>query len=203
MSSPRPLVRLMATRPHRNLQAALTIAALLVAVCSATAQQPPGSDTSPAVSDFNTRIARYMQMRSTAPAATNRKSSGSPDKLVQERQAITDRILEARPHAKQGDIFAPQIASYFRHQIAATLAGPEGPRIRTSFRHAEPVRGRLQVNQHYPGRVPLQSTPPSLLMNLPQLPKDLEYRFVGRDLVLRDVGANLIVDFIPNVLPQS
>jgi hypothetical protein len=199
----RPRVRRMATSLHRCLRAASTIAALLFAVCSTTAQQPAASGKSAPVSDFNTRIGQYMKLRSTAPAATNRKSSGSSDKLVQERQAITDRILEARPHAKQGDIFAPSIASYFRQQIAATLSGADGRRIRTSFRHAEPVRGRLQVNQHYPGRVPLQSMPPSLLMNLPQLPKDLEYRFVGRDLVLRDVGANLIVDFIPNALPRS
>jgi len=198
--SQRPPVWLMVTNlPHTWA----TIAALLFAVCSMTEQQPTASDKSAPVSDFNARVAHYMELRSTAPAATNRKSSGSPDKLVQQRNTVSDRILEARPHAKQGDIFAPKIASYFRQQIAATLSGPDGPRIRTSFRHAEPVRGRLQVNQHYPGHVPLQSTPPTLLMNLPQLPKDLEYRFVGRDLVLRDVGANLVVDFIPNALPQS
>jgi hypothetical protein len=28
----------------------------------------------------------------------------------------------------------------------------------------------------------------------------MEYRVVGKDLVLRDVDANLIVDFIPNAI---
>jgi hypothetical protein len=41
------------------------------------------------------------------------------------------------------------------------------------------------------------------LLRLPQLPKEVEYRFVGRDLILRDVAANLIVDFLPNAVPQS
>ena len=41
--------------------------------------------------------------------------------------------------------------------------------------------------------------PPSLLLNLPKLPKELEYRFVGRELILRDIAANLIVDVIPEV----
>ena len=39
----------------------------------------------------------------------------------------------------------------------------------------------------------------SVLMALPTLPKELEFRFVGRDLILRDTHANLIVDFLPNV----
>ena len=43
--------------------------------------------------------------------------------------------------------------------------------------------------------------PPSLLMALPQLPRELDYRIVGRDLVLHDVNADLVVDIIPNALP--
>ena len=41
--------------------------------------------------------------------------------------------------------------------------------------------------------------PPSILLNLPKLPEELEYRFVGPHLILHDVNANLIVDFIPGV----
>jgi hypothetical protein len=33
------------------------------------------------------------------------------------------------------------------------------------------------------------------------LPKNLEYRFVGKALVLRDARADTIVDWIPNTLP--
>jgi hypothetical protein len=60
---------------------------------------------------------------------------------------------------------------------------------------------KLQVNQAYPENVPLQSTPPTLLLNLPEPPDGLEYRIVGRDLILRDVEANTIVDFIPDAIP--
>ena len=59
---------------------------------------------------------------------------------------------------------------------------------------------RLQVNARYPASEPLQTIPPNLLANLPQLPEDMEYRVVGKDLVLRDVDANIIVDFIPNAI---
>lgn len=57
------------------------------------------------------------------------------------------------------------------------------------------------MNQEYPDNKPLQTMPPSLLLNLPQLPPEVESRVVGRDLVLRDIGANLIVHFIPKGIP--
>jgi hypothetical protein len=41
------------------------------------------------------------------------------------------------------------------------------------------------------------------LLNLPELPKELQYRIVGNDLVLHDTAPDIIVDFIPNVFPKS
>jgi hypothetical protein len=41
------------------------------------------------------------------------------------------------------------------------------------------------------------------LAALPKLPKELEYRFLGRDLVLWDLHAGLIVDFIPRALAET
>jgi hypothetical protein len=40
-----------------------------------------------------------------------------------------------------------------------------------------------------------------LLRKLPDLPPELEYRIVGRSLILRDVKANLIVDILRDVVP--
>jgi hypothetical protein len=37
-------------------------------------------------------------------------------------------------------------------------------------------------------------------MSLPKLPEQLEYRLVGKTLIIRDVEANIIVDFVPNAL---
>jgi len=42
--------------------------------------------------------------------------------------------------------------------------------------------------------------PPNVLASLPPLPKDIEYRFVNKHLILRDARANLIIDYIPNAL---
>jgi hypothetical protein len=37
-------------------------------------------------------------------------------------------------------------------------------------------------------------------MNLPKLPEQLEYRIIGKNLIIRDVEANIIVDFVANAI---
>ncbi len=77
------------------------------------------------------------------------------------------------------------------------MQGQQASRIRESLGQAEPVKlSSLRVNDAYPEGIPLQSTPPSLLLNLPPLPPEMEYRVSGRCILLRDIEANLIVDFI-------
>ena len=46
----------------------------------------------------------------------------------------------------------------------------------------------LKVNATYPDDTPLPTTPPQVLMNLPKLPEQLEYRIVGKNLIIRDVA---------------
>ena len=53
----------------------------------------------------------------------------------------------------------------------------------------------------YPENEPLSTVPPNVLMTLPPLPEDIEYRFVGRHVILRDARANLIVDYVANAIP--
>jgi hypothetical protein len=44
--------------------------------------------------------------------------------------------------------------------------------------------------------------PGCLLEVLPALPQGLQYRLVGRDLILLDLDANLVVDILPEALPR-
>jgi hypothetical protein len=48
---------------------------------------------------------------------------------------------------------------------------------------------------------PLATFPALLLGALPRLPDDLEYRFMGRHLVIMDTKTNLIVDYLSDVAP--
>lgn len=187
---------------------AVAIACVLMPVVgfaqtASRAASPKARQDAAIVKDFNTRVTKYMDLRKKE-AGKSPKPTNSSDKLEDQRKQIAASIRVVRAAARQGDIFTPPIARYFRHQIAATLAGPQGKTIRASLRHAEPLHGvAVKVNERYPSGEPLQSTPPSLLLNLPELPKELQYRIVGNDLVLHDTAPDIIVDFIPNVFPKS
>ena len=151
--------------------------------------------------DLLGRAKQYLDFRKQVAGSTP-KSNSTPSKITSAQNDLANKIRVARAGAKQGEIFTPEITQYVRRQIASRLSGPDGKRIRASLRHAEPVNITLQINQSYPDNVPLQSTPPSLLISLPQLPTGLEYRLVGKELVIRDVDANIVVDYMANALPS-
>jgi hypothetical protein len=64
------------------------------------------------------------------------------------------------------------------------------------------MRVKLVPNTPYPDGVPLSTMPPAILGVLPKLPPEVDYRFVGRHLILRDVAANIIVDYVWEALPH-
>jgi hypothetical protein len=65
-----------------------------------------------------------------------------------------------------------------------------------------PAAIKLTVNSRYPDTVPLTTVPPQVLQTMPKLTEDLEYRFIGDWLILLDVHAHVIADFIEDVLPK-
>src|SRR5689334_19992068 len=158
---------------------------------SATANGPSDAQTS---LDLQARAKAYLDLRRKV-AGDAPKQSNSSGVIAAAQSELANKIRVARAGVKQGQIFTPRIAAYVRRQIAKTFNGPHGRDIRASLRRSEPVNIQLQINQSYPGNVPLQSTPASLLLNLPELPKGLEYRLLGSELVLRDTDANIVVDY--------
>jgi hypothetical protein len=155
------------------------------------------------IKDFQDLVKKYLDFRKNEIGSSPRPTN-SPDKIADTQQQLATKLQDKRKYANQGDIFKPEIADYFRRQIAATLDTKHGKKIRASLKHAEPVHSlALHVNQVYPQGIPLQSTPPTLLLNLPSLPKELEYRIVGQNLVLYDSVPDVVVDFIPDAIPPE
>lgn len=154
-------------------------------------------------SDFQKRVEDYVKLRKTAHEGLPKmKSTKSPGTILSNERALAHRIRELRRNARQGDLFTPEISAEFRRLIGMAMQGTDAAQVGKSLHRAEPVHLKaLRVNQSYTKHVPLQSTPSTLLLNLPKLPPELEYRVVGRALVLRDVEANLIVDFFPDAIP--
>jgi len=161
----------------------------------------PNSDAA-LIEQFDKRIADYMKIHNAVKGKLPaQKSTESAALLASHQREFTRLIREARPQASQGDIFTPEISSYFQRRMQTAMQGGQKGRVKQSLANAEPVKVPLRVNDVYPKGVPLQSTPPTLLLNLPKLPKELEYRVVDHSLVLHDVEANLTVDFARNVIP--
>lgn len=180
---------------------------LVISLCSllALGQQPAVNQDSAILADFSRRVSDYVKQRTDADAGVPAmKQSNSTHDIVHREHEVAEKIQQARAQAKQGDLFTPQIADVFKHLISESLKADEGTQIKKSLRHAEPVKDvSARVNRRYPRGVPLQSMPPSLLQNLPELPKDLDYRIINHDLILRDVQSNLVVDILPSAIAAS
>ena len=117
-------------------------------------------------------------------------------------RALQTRLQRARVNASQGDIITPGVAQMFRRNIAACLTREEWAAIFAKMSPDEQGRPgeappALNVNMEWPETVALDFVPPQLLQVLPPLLPELQYRIMGRALVLWDHHANLIVDFLP------
>jgi hypothetical protein len=176
-------------------------AAVFLVLVAARGQDRVNADAA-VLKDFDARVAAYLKLRKGVVAGVpDLKPTHSAAAIAQRERELAERIRTSRPDAKQGDIFAPPIAAQFRRLLSLAMKGGNANRVRQSLDNAEPVRTPLHVNGTHPASVPRQSTPPTLLLNLPRLPAELAYGVVGHDLLLRDIGANLIVDFIPHAIP--
>lgn len=154
------------------------------------------------VKEFQGRVADYVKVHKDAAAQLPPlKPTHSPAQIDAYQRELARRIRAARPDARQGYIFSPPVAAELHRLITISMRGAEGARIRASLQRGAPVSIPVVVNSSYPSTAPLETTPPSLLLNLPKLPPEVEYRVVAHDLVLRDATANLIVDFVPGAIP--
>lgn len=111
-----------------------------------------------------------------------------------------------RPNVQAGTIFTAEAAKLMATIARQQLAEPAGgarEAVKVGNPPLDPVGADVvvAVNAPYPPGAPVSMMPPELLARFPPLPDALEYRFVGRTLVLRDREANLIVDFAPEIAP--
>jgi len=168
------------------------------------ARAPRDSEEARDLKTFTARVQAYVKMQKNLEASLpTLKPTKDAAQIVEHQHALARKIADARRGARQGDIFTHEVTERFRKIIRSAFQGPEGRLARRTIRPDDPskVIVRLHVNDVYPENIPLTTTPPTLLSKLPQLPQELAYRIVGRDLTLKDTKAGLIVDVIPNAIP--
>ena len=189
-------------------------------ISTATKEKAAEKNTNPdalVLADFQKRIDSYMAIhKEAAKDAPALKQTNNPAEIKTAQDALGARIRAARATAKAGDIMTLEIQNKFRRLMypVVTAPAPQGTagravkadvkeELKENSEERKEEGGKpvpLKVNATYPNDTPLPTTPPQVLMNLPKLPEQLEYRIVGKNLIIRDVEANIIVDFVPNAI---
>jgi hypothetical protein len=150
---------------------------------------------------FSKRVAEYTALHKKMAATLPRvPDKATPKQIDDHQRALGKLMIAARQGAKQGDVFGPAMPALVRRALAPIFKGPDGAKVRAAIID-EPHPVIPVVNARYPDEVPLSTMPPDLLRVLPTLDEGLEFRFVGRHLILLDVRSHLIVDVIDNAMP--
>jgi hypothetical protein len=166
-----------------------------------TADGQPVNAQGAATLEFKKRIDAYMKIHNEAEGKVpTLKRTDDPKEISDRQKALADMIMTLRANAQPGDIFAPEYQPYFI-KIVQDDFKTRSAADRKALVSELPAKLKVDINTVYPTTMPLETFPPALLRKLPDLPPELEYRIVGRSLLLRDAKANLIVDILRNVVP--
>jgi hypothetical protein len=116
-----------------------------------------------------------------------------PAEISRAVHALAKRIRVARAGAQEGEIFTPTISVEFKNVLRLEVNANTWAAIMDD----NPGEFSNRINDTYSAERPLSTVPPNVLAVLPRLPADIQYRFVGRHLILLDTRASVILDRIP------
>jgi hypothetical protein len=192
----------------RKPSCALTVSFILLAsVDSGQSWQPNPECVSPlvcreasngeAMADVSTRIAAYASLRGElqedlrAPQVTDDVA-----KIRHAVRALATKIRASQQRPREGDIFTTRAAEEIRRRLRLIAT------VDTCRAIEDDNPGRLSrpVSRDYPEGRPLSTTPATVLAILPRLPPDIQYRFIGHDLILLDTRANIVVDWMAEAI---
>lgn len=176
----------------------------ILAFCalSLQAQNTLASSDKRIISDFEKRTKKYSDLRESRRRSLPKVSeNATPEQIEAHKIAFQKSIQSARINAKQGDIFTPAAARHIRAVIKSEFKGFEGTELRKTVLEADTTGVPLKINFPYPESKELVEMSPALLLSLPQLPKPLRYRYIGRSLAILDRDNSLIIDFMTDALP--
>jgi len=195
---------------HTHGAMALLLAVLCVMFVAGCRKEAPKQGPEPANED-EARTLEDFQQRVNAYVAVHKKIEDSLPKLPKEatpvqidahQRAFGQRIAEARAGDKHGDLMTPAMQRLVRRHLAQIFGSKDGAALKGSIMDENPVGIQVTLNQRYPDEVPLSTMPPDILQLLPKMPEELEYRFVGRSLVIMDEHAHVIADYVSDAVPE-
>jgi hypothetical protein len=177
---------------------------LLFALCSALTTAA-GAKKDDSTAQFEKRAEAYVAARKSAGKKIRKPGDkASPEAIAEYKARLRELVRASRPDAKPGDVLGAGIFEIVA-AVRSETAGPEDREAAKTIAEdgnpaAEGKAFAPKVNSRYPEDAPRSTVPPDLLAKLPPLPETLEYRFVGRTLILYDAEADLIVDYATGVV---
>jgi hypothetical protein len=169
---------------------------------SSEAQAGLSAKETQAIDAFEKRAKDYSRMREQIEGQMPKLAKEStPEQIAAHKKAFEEKVRAARADAKPGQLFTPDIAAHIRKLISSEFKGRDRKELREMVLEADTKGVPLKVNYPYPETKELVEMPPTLLLKLPQLPKQLRYRFVERNLLLVDRENGLIIDYMLKALP--
>jgi hypothetical protein len=154
----------------------------------------PGYFDFDALREFEQRVRSYLELRDRLQTGLpTLKITLFPNEIEEAETLLASRIRQARKEAREGDILAPPLETQIKHMLVVET----NARTLAAIMDDNPGEFAFVLNGTYPKTRPLSTVPANLLALLPALDNGLEYRFVGRHLILRDAKANTIIDAIP------
>lgn len=155
-----------------------------------------------AIGTFEKQVKEYMELRKKAREnAPKLSKEATPEQIHAYKTTLELSLRNARPNAKRGEFFRPETADFIRRTLKMEFQGQDRQELREKIFETETKGVVLRVNYPYASTAELSEMPATLLAKLPQLPRELRYRFVGRNMLLVDRESNLIIDFMPEALP--
>jgi len=154
-----------------------------------------------AVHEFDRRLDAYVLLRRHLVSSLPPTHGFVDEAGMLVSDDLRAGLVAARSDARVGDFFTPAIGEVLKRQLDAALL--------YGARHAampmyEPLAGEPSPTVNHPFPLVLGSVQwPALAASLPVLPIELEYAFWGRDLVLVDVETHLVIDVLPDALPEG
>lgn len=164
---------------------------------------PDASADATAIKQFDDAIVKYMAMRQRLRSEVSGPVKNSSSAQVNDASdALAGAIQRARQGAQVGSIFNASVAAVMTRRILETIRTKELAAVIADIDDDGQPGPAPKVHLRLPVSAQMATMPPALLEVLPTLPKALEYRILGRYLVLRDVDASLIIDYIPAAVPR-
>ena len=155
-----------------------------------------------AIETFEKQVKAYVDLRNKIRESAPKLSKDStPEQIHAYRTALEQSIRNSRNGAKRGELFRPETADYIRRTLKIEFQGKDRQELREKIFETEVQSVVLRVNYPYAQNAEFSEMPATLLAKLPVLPKEVRYRFVGRNMLLVDRESNVIIDYMPDALP--